>query len=207
MNQGEVLKEIDANYTQSEGRAVGGTLTITQDHIRFEPNKLDELTGGDELRIPVENIASVGVEKKFSNGLKDTLTGGGLRDRLRIQRKDNREELFVVSGVSELADEIRTVVEGDAANISDTETGEAPELGGLLLKGVAYILGGIAILLGISYLLSSDIAAGVLLLLSGVIGFPFTRTKIAGVMGIRINKWTATILFTILWVWASYLLR
>lgn len=210
MSSGEVLKEVDANYTQSEGRALGGTLYITEDEIRFEPRKLDELTGGDELRIPVEDIVGVGVEEKFGGGIRDTLSGGGLRDRLRIERKDGREELFVVSEVTELADEIRAVAEGDTSTIPDSKTRtedeeeEEPELGSLLLKGIAYLLGGLALLLGVLYLLSSDVLPSVLLLLAGIIGTPYTRAKIRETVGVRINKWTATILYIILWLLASW---
>ncbi|WP_436931503.1 hypothetical protein [Halosimplex halobium] len=205
MNREEtVVREINANYTQSEDRAVGGVLTITSDAIEFAPNKVDELTGGTEVRIPVEEIESVGVEEKFSNGLTDALRGGGLRDRLRIERTDGRQELFVVSDLDGVIHDIRTVVDGEVADVSESE-GD-PELGGLLLSGVAYLLGGVALLLGVLYLLSADVAVSVLLLLAGVLGVPYTRGRLAGVLGVRISKWTASILFILCWLAASQLL-
>ncbi|WP_143825014.1 hypothetical protein [Natrinema ejinorense] len=203
-NEGTIVREINANYTQSEDRAIGGRLTITPEAIKFSPNKIDELTSRSDLRIPVEDIESVGVEEKFSNGLQDTLRGGGLRDRLCIKRKNGQSELFVVNDLSGIIDDAQAVVEGDTA--STPEDDENPELGGLLLKGVAYLFGGIALLLGVLHLISSNIAVGVLLLLGGIIGSPYTRKIMGDTLGVRINKWTATILFILSWLTASQFL-
>lgn len=200
-----VLKEINANYTQEENRAVGGKLTITNESVQFSPHKIDELTGGEKLQIPVDKIANVGVEKKFNRGLKDALKGGGLRDRLRIELVGGEEELFVVSNVNEVVEDVQMLINGNTEEVSKIK-GEDPELGNILLKVIAYISGSIAIILGILYLPSGDFVVAILLSLAGTIGMPYTRRKLESLLGIKINKWTATVIFIVCWLTASQLL-
>ncbi|WP_152422604.1 DUF4267 domain-containing protein [Natrinema pellirubrum] len=203
-NEETILKEINANYTQSEDRAIGGILTITPEAVKSSPNKVDELTGENELYIPVKYIESIGIEEKFSNGVKSSLTNGGLRDRLRIKRKDGQPEFFVISNLTEVVDDLQLVINGDTLNLD--ENNKNPELGSLLLKGIAYLFGGIALLLGVLYLASSNIAVGILLLFAAIIGMPYTRRIVGDALGVRINKWTATVLFILFWITASQLL-
>jgi hypothetical protein len=110
------MTEIEANYSQSEGRAVGGKIVLGQDSLVFEPNKLDELTGGEEIEIAYEDIREVGKKGRFEEGLKDTLYGGGMRKRLKIETESSNEFWFVVSSLGDVVDTVdRYAREGGGA--------------------------------------------------------------------------------------------
>lgn len=106
-SDGTDITTISANHTLEEGRAIGGKLTLTSTQLQFVPTGKDKSTGGKEFDISLRDIEEIGRKKKFSSSLKDTLTGGGLRDRLRIELSDGTEELFVVSNLSEVIDEFK----------------------------------------------------------------------------------------------------
>jgi hypothetical protein len=100
------MTKIKANYSQSEGRAVGGKIVLGKNSLVFEPNKLDELTGGEEIELAYNDIREVGTKGRFEESLKDTLYGGGLRKRLRIETNDGEEFWFVVSNLSDVVDTV-----------------------------------------------------------------------------------------------------
>jgi GRAM domain len=95
--EGETLAfSITANRTQSQNRAVGGMLFVTNKRILFSPHLIDAATGGTKLQLPLENISSI--DKQAAGG--DTF-GGGLRARLAIKHGDVTE-LFVVNKLEEV---------------------------------------------------------------------------------------------------------
>jgi len=98
--------EINANYTQSERRTVGGKLILGENFILFEPHDFDDLLSGDKLEIAYSSIEDVGIQEPFSQGLIDTLFAGGLRKRLKIETQNGDRFLFVVSNIQEIVDRI-----------------------------------------------------------------------------------------------------
>jgi hypothetical protein len=104
-------KKIKANYSQSNGRSVGGKLTLGDKYLHFKPHSLDELLSGDEVEIPYSEVVNVGTKGRFSGGLKDTLFGGGLRNRLKIETQDGDEFLFVVSNLGDIVDDVESRVQ------------------------------------------------------------------------------------------------
>lgn len=111
-NGERILKSFDANRTQSEGRAVGGKLFLTNQRLLFEPGSIDSKTGGEKVTIELDAVEKVSKESRGGRSLKDTFFGGGLRNRLRIDVNDQTTELLVVSNLSTVLDEINTAVEG-----------------------------------------------------------------------------------------------
>lgn len=107
------MTEISANYSQSEGRAVGGKIVLGDESLVFEPHKLDELTGGEEIELAYHDIREVGTKGRFEESLKDTLHGGGLRKRLRIETNDGDEFWFVVSNLTDVVDTVDRYASGD----------------------------------------------------------------------------------------------
>jgi hypothetical protein len=112
------VTEISVNHVQANNAilknaniGVGGKLQIEPTFIEFVPTKWDKMTGGDRVAVQVEEIETVGKKKKHSGGIFDTLFAGGLGDRLRIQRTDGTEELFVVSNLDEVIDELNQLIE------------------------------------------------------------------------------------------------
>jgi len=203
-----LIKQFNANRSISD-RTIGGTLTVTSEGIEFSPNKVDESLGEHVVSTPFEDILNVGVEEKFSGGFRETVFGGGLRDRLRIEMKDGTKELFVVNNLDELVAELEILVDEDgrasAAEMLRQKT-QSQTLVDKLANGIAYIFGGIALLLGVLYLITADVAVAVFLLISGMIGFPPTRSRIENWFGAKIGRWVATTVFVVCWLSASTLL-
>lgn len=81
-----------ANRTQSEYRAVGGKLFLTNQRLLFSPHFIDHLTGGEKWSVDLVSIQTI--DKQPEGG---DLFGGGLRDRLRISLHNGGVELFVVN--------------------------------------------------------------------------------------------------------------
>jgi hypothetical protein len=128
-------KQIEAKYLQTEGRSVVGKLTIEDRCLHFQPNSPDELSSDDELEIPYSKMMDVGIKNRFSGGIKNTLFGGGLRKRLKIETEDGDDFLFVVSNLNDtVADvenriqEIKTTertVDSDRIESGDTREGHS----------------------------------------------------------------------------------
>jgi GRAM domain len=95
--EGETLAfSLTANRSQSQNRAVGGMLFVTNKRLLFSPHLIDAASGGMKLQIPLKDISSI--DKQAAGG--DTF-GGGLRARLAIKHGDVTE-LFVVNKLEEV---------------------------------------------------------------------------------------------------------
>lgn len=202
------IKEVNANRSLGD-RTLGGTLTITSEAIEFTPNKVDGSQGKHVVNISFDDIVDVGVEEKFSGGFRETVFGGGLRDRLRIEMEDGTEELFVLNNLGEVVSELEILAdEDDRESTAEMvrKKKQSKTLVDKLATGVAYVLGGIALLLGILYLVTADVAVAALLLISGTIGFPPMRSRIGNWFGVKIGRWVATAVFVVCWLSASALL-
>lgn len=178
----QVLKSFKANRTQSEGRAVGGKLFLTDQRLLFEPGSVDSKTGGEKVSIELNTIEKVSKESSGGRGLKDSLFGGGLRDRLRIDINDQNTELFVVSNLSTVRDEINTIVEGGLIEPEESGTSTIKKLGywggrivQLVLIGLAVIFIGGSLSMNVIQFAAIGILALVLLGFAGVIEFLVVR--------------------------------
>lgn len=85
--------QVACNWQQA-GVARGGRLGLTSQALVFEPNRLDRLTGGRGRRVSLSDIASVAVEP---GGVAKSPLSGGMRRRLRLNLKDGRAELLLIS--------------------------------------------------------------------------------------------------------------
>lgn len=127
------------------------------------------------MSIDLDSIKKVSTESSGGRGLKDTLFGGGLRDRLRIDINDQTTELFVVSNLSTVKEEIYTIIQG--GRISPEESGTSPikKLGYWGGRIVQLILIGLAVISvggGLSMNVIQFVAIGVFaLVLLGFAGF------------------------------------
>lgn len=93
---GEVLRWRAACNWKQGGRVSGGHLGATSMALLFEPNRLDVLTGAESVRLPLGDIAAVSIEPGGSPSLT-----GGLRPRLRIERRNGTVELVLVNRVDQ----------------------------------------------------------------------------------------------------------
>jgi hypothetical protein len=96
-----------ANRSQGK-RAVGGGLHFTTHRALFCPNAIDARLGGEAWSCALAEITGAGVEPARYSLLE--LFSGGLRERLRLDLRDGREELFVVSSPVERATEIQALL-------------------------------------------------------------------------------------------------
>lgn len=62
------------------------------------------------MSINLEDIEDVAKEPSGGQNLKDRFFGGGLRDRLRIECAGGSSELFVVSNLPRVINEITTIL-------------------------------------------------------------------------------------------------
>jgi hypothetical protein len=122
------MEKIKANYSQSEGRAVGGKLALGDESLVFEPRKLDELTGGENIEITYDDIREVGKKGRFEEGLKDSLYGGGMRKRLSIETTGGEEFWFVVSNLDDVIESVQNRVE-EGREPSQVARGSGEEAG------------------------------------------------------------------------------
>jgi len=106
----ELRFEERANHTQNRRRAVGGKLFVTDRRLGFVPHSFDDALAGNHVDVPLDAVETVTAEPtRRSPGAilrspLETLFGGGLRVRLRIETADGEVELFVV-------DEVESVIE------------------------------------------------------------------------------------------------
>jgi GRAM domain len=108
--EGERLEfSLAANRTQSNNRAVGGMLFVTNKRILFSPHLLDAALGGKTLQLPFGNISSI--DKQAAGG--DTF-GGGLRARLAIKHADVTE-LFVVNKLDDVIQKLQKQLESSGS--------------------------------------------------------------------------------------------
>lgn len=97
-----------ANRSQGK-RAVGGGLHFTNFRAIFTPNVLDAALGGEAWSCPLENISAIGVEPaRFA---LSELFSGGLRSRLRIEQRDGRKDLFVISSPADVAAKVQALLQ------------------------------------------------------------------------------------------------
>lgn len=97
--------EVRANRTQSALRAVGGKLVLTDDRLEFRPHGFDQALFGRGWSAPLPRIRSVGIEPRGLNPFS-----GALRKRLRVEMDDGAVEMFVVSRVKEVQEQIAGAV-------------------------------------------------------------------------------------------------
>ncbi|MBQ6639698.1 MAG: hypothetical protein IJH84_01545 [Saccharopolyspora sp.] len=94
-----------ANRTQSNSRAAGGRLYLTNRRVLFCPHAFDANTGGEYRSIPLAAITEVGKQPRTLN--LRAAYNGGLRTRLRIDCADGSTELFVLNKLDQVITEIR----------------------------------------------------------------------------------------------------
>ncbi|SNZ04895.1 hypothetical protein SAMN06269185_0714 [Natronoarchaeum philippinense] len=101
-----------ANHTQNRRRAVGGKLFVTDRRVVFVPHTFDDVLGGAHVDVPLDAVETVTTEPADrSPGAivrqpLDTLFGGSLRTRLRIETADGDAELFLVDDIENAIDVI-----------------------------------------------------------------------------------------------------
>ncbi len=119
-----------ANRMQSEKRAVGGRLSLTQDRLLFEPNRLDAITGGRPWKTTLSDIAKISIEPS-----KHTLAIGAaaakLRRRLRLDMVNSDVELFVINHVNDAVETLTSAVASRAIDDVAMDLGRA--VGGQVL--------------------------------------------------------------------------
>jgi hypothetical protein len=115
LESGETIRQSWlANRAQSEYRAVGGRLYLTNLRLAFEPHVVEVALGGKGHSLLLTSIASVGLQPgEF--GLAH-LFDGGLRTRLRVDMKSGAPEYFVVENVEEIQ---RLLSEAVASSATD----------------------------------------------------------------------------------------
>lgn len=92
-----------ANRTQSNLRAAGGRLYLTNQRVIFCPHAFDAALAGEYWWAQLADIVEVGKAKRDLR----QLYGGGLRTRLKIVLRDGTTELFVVNKLNAVIEEIR----------------------------------------------------------------------------------------------------
>jgi len=112
-NVSKEIHEIYANFTQSDEHSVGGKLILNENSLQFEPNIVENFVNGEKVEMSYNEVQNVGRKKKFSGSVTDTIYGGGLRDRLKIEKKDGNELLFVVSDIDGTIDKIKRLRQSD----------------------------------------------------------------------------------------------
>lgn len=108
-----VVESVRANHSQSIGRAVGGKLFVTDRRLVFVPHRVDAVLGGTPVRVDLDAIATVTTESRGGRGIVDTLFGGGLRERLRVETVDDAVELFVVSDLPAVVETIEDAIDAE----------------------------------------------------------------------------------------------
>lgn len=118
--EGEALLHTEtANRTQNRRRAVGGRLYLTDRRLLFRPHGFDARLSGERREIPLSEADGVDTRPPTRSPLRalrrplDTLFGGGLRTRLRVETADGDRDLFVVSDPEATAERIRTAIADD----------------------------------------------------------------------------------------------
>jgi hypothetical protein len=102
------------NHTENRRIARGGRLYLTDERIVFRPHGFDARLGADSLAVELDEVRLATTE--LGSGLAgvvtsplDTLFGGGVRTRLRVQTDDGAE-LFVVDDPGAVARTIEAVL-------------------------------------------------------------------------------------------------
>lgn len=104
LGAGETLLERwGANRTQSDQRAVGGHLYLTDARLLFEPHRFDASLSGRGVSVPLRDITDV---TRVPRDLRHFF-GGGLRSRLAVATV-RETHLFVVN---DLSGKVRRILE------------------------------------------------------------------------------------------------
>jgi ABC-type taurine transport system ATPase subunit len=93
-----------ANRTQGN-RAIGGRLVVTDRRLAFSPSSVERRLRAQDWQCLLAEVREVDTAKRTADPLS-----GGLRRRVRVALTGNREELFVVNDVDEVARQIRAVL-------------------------------------------------------------------------------------------------
>jgi hypothetical protein len=94
-----------ANHTQDKSRAVGGSISVESDALCFTPNSIDIRFGGRAIKIQKDEIDIITVEPREIS-LKEIFSGG-IRERMKIVRKDGATDLFVVNNLHSVISDLR----------------------------------------------------------------------------------------------------
>jgi hypothetical protein len=96
-----------ANRTQGK-RAVGGALHITTLRMLFEPNTMESGMGGRAWSCWRDEIVAAGIHPGRFSLLE--LFSGGIVDRMLLELKNGRRELFVLNNLGKSFEEIRAIL-------------------------------------------------------------------------------------------------
>lgn len=97
--------QVACNWSQ-RGIARGGRLALTSQALVFEPNRLDGVTGGKAMRIPLNKVKSVSVEP---GGLPRASPFGGIRPRMRLELIDGSTELILLNNLERRIADVRSL--------------------------------------------------------------------------------------------------
>ncbi len=192
----ERIHSIRANYTQSEGRSVGGNLILSETLLFFEPHKIAELSGEKEIKVSYDNIKELNREKRFNRGIKDAIFGGGLRDRLRIRTHSGRELLFAVSNIEDVMNKINRLKQSEQAQTrslgeylseTDERSGEPTTL--TLGLTASWIIGLFTLIVGSNLFWNQGRLSGLLYMIAGAIVAPYTRRYVESFVGVKFGRW------------------
>lgn len=103
----QLLWQVACNWEQ-RGVARGGQLGLTSQALIFEPNRLDGLTGGRSRRVPLADIASVGVE---AGGVPKSPVSGGIRRRMKLELANGARELLLVSDLDTRIRDVESAID------------------------------------------------------------------------------------------------
>jgi hypothetical protein len=99
-------------------RGVGGRLVLTDRRLLFAPHRFDAALAGSWWEAELDQVSSVGVERRGS--AHKALLGGGLRRRLRVQTEAGEDELFLVNKLDQVLESLT-----EAGLRHDTDQGAA----------------------------------------------------------------------------------
>jgi len=192
----EEIYKIQAKYTQPDGRSVRGTLILSLNSLRFKLHLIAKLRLGKSVEVSYDEIQDLDREEKFSRGMKDIILGRGWRDRLKIETKDGRELLFVVSDIDDTINKIRTLRRSDSvphqsfSERSSKQEGESEEPQTLTLgRTASWLVGGFTIYVGLELFANQGHLGGLLYFLAGIIVTPYTRKYVESYIGVKFGRW------------------
>ena len=192
----ERIFEIKANYTQSDGRSVGGKLLLHESSFEFKPHSIAKLRLAEDVKKSYDEIQDIDKEEKLNRGLKDAIIGGGLRDRLKIKTEDNEELLFVVSDISKTINNINQLKQSEhigdqlANEPNSKQDKQSAEPNTLTLgRSISWIVGIITLYVGLELFVNQGRLSGFLYLTAGGIVMPYTRKYVESGVGMKFGRW------------------
>lgn len=101
----KVLWSCLSNRKQSTNRAIGGKLFLTNKRLLFSPHLFDYILFGKKWSMELDQIATVDKQEKGGD-----IFSGGIKDRLRVTLKNGEIELFVVSNLDKVIEELKAAI-------------------------------------------------------------------------------------------------